>query len=82
MYTIFLRACTAGGCGPNAVVTAITPPGEVLCDNTINLLNFLLTLLVPPSKPSVVYLKVSSLTSVDNHQNDGTLSLFQDEVSG
>ena len=36
MYTISLCACTAGACGPDVVVTATTPSGEVLCDDTVN----------------------------------------------
>ena len=44
---------------------------------------FIITLiLAPPSNPSVLYLRMSSLTNVDNHQNDEALLLLQDEVSG
>ena len=38
VYTISLCACTAGGCGPNVVITVMTPPGEDLYDHSIDVL--------------------------------------------
>ncbi|KAL5497494.1 hypothetical protein EMCRGX_G013970 [Ephydatia muelleri] len=38
------------------------------------------TLHAPSTDPSIVYLRLSTLTNIDNHQNDEALSHFQDEI--
>ena len=43
---------------------------------------FHLSISAPATIPAIVYLRVSTQTNVDNHQNDAALSSFQDEVGG